>query len=119
MRPLAISALLLCLFAASAEAKRGAPAKVTPVVAEGVRYSAPNDSGRTATVVAEDAASGKVLWSVVVFRTAIDPKLEEDVQWVYVTGLEVVAGDLVVTDEHDRRWAVSPTTRKARALPKP
>jgi hypothetical protein len=65
-----------------ASAKRAAPAKVEPVTHEGIRYVAPNDDGRRAYVEAWDVRTNKKLWDLTVFTIPIDPKLEEDAQWV-------------------------------------
>ena len=100
-----ISALtLLC--------KRGAPRPVTPVTHNGVVYSAPNDNGKIAAVVASDAKTGRRLWQVTIFETKIDPKLEEDVQWVFFTDMRLSGDSLLIKDEHSRCWRLELPTRK-------
>ena len=86
--------------------KRGAPPKVEPVIFEGVRYVAPNDKGRRGYVEAWDVKTGKKLWELTVFTNRIDPKLEEDVQWVFVRKLEVREGALRVTAEDGKVYRV-------------
>ena len=65
-------------------AKRVALAKVEPVVHQGVRYIAPNDDGRRAYIEAWDVRTNKKLWDLTIFTNRIDPKLEEDVQWIFI-----------------------------------
>jgi len=60
-------------------AKRVPPKEVSPIVADGIRYSADGD-GTDSYVVASDEASGKTLWSVKVFHTRIKFWREEDNQ---------------------------------------
>jgi hypothetical protein len=60
--------------------KRVAPAKVEPVIYQGVRYIAPNDDRRRAYIEARDVQTDKKLWDLTIFTNRIDPTLEEDVQ---------------------------------------
>jgi len=111
-----LSAVLLALLfvsAKSASAKRAAPNPVPPVEYKGINYSAPNHDGRTAYVLASDS-SGKELFRVKVFEVPIDPKLEEDVQWVFITALKLSRESLLVKDERGRCYAVDLPTRVVR-----
>jgi hypothetical protein len=92
-------------------AKRVAPAKVDPVVYHGVRYVAPNDDGRRAYIEARDVQTNKKLWDLTVFVNQIDPKLEEDVQWVFIKALNIRDGALVVTSERDKIYRVDLKTK--------
>jgi len=80
-------------------AKRIAPAKVDPVIYEGIRYVAPNDDGRRGYVEAWNVVTNKKLWELTIFRNRIDPNLEEDVQWVFIKGLDMHDGGLLITSE--------------------
>jgi len=88
--------LLSLLLPLLAEAKIKGPAEVPPVVHEGIRYTAPHDDGTRGHVQARDAKSGKLLWETTVFRIAIRPDLETDVQWRFIEKLSVQDGALVV-----------------------
>jgi hypothetical protein len=92
-------------------AKRAAPKPVPPVVRNGVKYSAPNDNGRIGHVEASDARSGATLWDIKVFEVQIDPKLEEDVQWVFITDLKLEGNSLHVKDEKSRCYNLDLTTK--------
>jgi len=100
-------ALLPCL----APAKRAAPPKVEPVVHGGIRYVIPNDDGRRAYIEAWDVPTNKKLWDLTVFTNRIDPKLEEDVQWIFINKLSVCDDMLLVTSEHGRRYQVDLQTK--------
>ena len=94
------------LFATSLAAKRMPPKPVTPVVSEGVRYSADGD-GRDEYVVAENVSTGNLLWKVKVFHTRIKFWIEEDTQIVFTTNLKLLGNSLMVRNEQGRCYAVS------------
>ena len=100
-------------------AKRVAPAKVEPVIHQGVRYVAPNDDGRRAYVEAWDIRSNKKLWDLTIFTNRIDPTLEEDVQWVFIEALNIRDGALVVTSERGKIYRVDLKTKAVRQSERP
>jgi len=100
-------AFLPCL----TSAKRTVSAEVAPVIYEGVRYVAPNDDGRRAYIQAWDVWSDRKLWELTIFTNEIDPKLEEDVQWVFIKTLRVHDGALMVTSERAKTYRVDLRTR--------
>jgi hypothetical protein len=91
--------------------KRVAPAKVEPVIYQGVRYIAPNDDGRRAYIEARDVQTDKKLWDLTIFTNRIDPTLEEDVQWVFIKALSIRDGALIVTSERDKTYRVDLKTK--------
>jgi hypothetical protein len=101
------AALLPCL----ASAKRAAPAKVEPVIYQGVRYVAPNDDGRRAYIAAWDIQTNKKLWELTIFANRIDPKLEEDVQWVFINKLSIRGDVLIVTSERGATYQIDLKTK--------
>jgi hypothetical protein len=100
-------ALIPCL----APAKRAAPPRVEPVIHDGIRYIAPNDDGRRAYIEAWDVQTNKKLWELTVFTNRIDPKLEEDVQWVFVNKLNVRDDTLLVTSERGNAYQIDLKTK--------
>jgi hypothetical protein len=94
-----------------APAKRAAPSKVEPVVHEGIRYVAPNDDGRRAYIEAWNVRTNKKLWDLTVFTNRIDPKLEEDVQWVFIEAMRVEKGVLVITSERGNTYQIDLKTK--------
>jgi hypothetical protein len=112
MRSACSAVLLAVLFACadSASAKRAAPKPVSAVAYKGITYSALNQGGRANYVIASDS-TGKEQFRIKVFDTPIDPKLEEDVQWVFINELKVSGDFLLVKDEKGRCFAINLTTR--------
>jgi hypothetical protein len=102
-------ALIPCL----APAKRAAPPRVEPVIHDGIRYVAPNDDGRRGYVQAWDVETNKKLWELTVFTNRIEPRLEEDIQWVFIKSLSVGDGTLTVTSE---RGGIYQIDLKAKAI---
>jgi hypothetical protein len=100
-------ALIPCL----APAKRTAPPRVEPVIHDSIRYVVPNDDGRRARIEAWDVQTNKKLWDVTVFTNRIDPKLEEDVQWVFINKLSVQDGTLLVTSERGNTYQIDLKTK--------
>jgi len=94
-------------------AKRAPPQPVAPVFQNNVKYSAAGD-GRTGIVIASDASSGKELWRVEIFRVDYNPRLEEDVQDVYITELKLEDNRLLVKDEKLRCYLVDLSTRRVK-----
>lgn len=116
MRPFFI--LLSCLavlLPAVAHAKRGPRPKVDPVEWQGVRYT-PHGDGRTEHVQAVDLKTGKTLWDVAVFSTPIIPRLEEDVQWVFIKRMFVDDARLIVVAEDDRAFGLDLKTGVVKRL---
>jgi hypothetical protein len=87
-------------------AKRIAPAKVEPVIHEGVRYFAPNDDGRRAYIEAWDVQTNRKLSDLTLFTNRIDPTLEEDVQWTFIKSLSLRNGMLFVTSEREKTYQI-------------
>jgi hypothetical protein len=95
----------------SASAKRSAPVKVEPIIHDGVRYIAPNDEGRRGYIEAWDLQHNKKLWELTVFTNHIDPKLEEDVQWVFINKLSIRGDVLIVTSERGATYQIDLKTK--------
>ena len=112
MRGSVIAGLLLAFLLSvdSASGKRAAPKPVPPVSYKGITYSAPNRAGTTNYVYASDS-TGKDLFRIKVFDMPIDPNLEEDVQWVFITDLRLSGGSLQVKDEKRRCYLINLDTK--------
>jgi len=100
-------AILPCL----ALAKRAAPPKVEPVIHDGSRYVAPNDNGIRAYIEAWDVQTNKKLWELTVFTNRVEPRLEEDVQWVFINKLNVLDDALLVTSERGNTYRIDLSTK--------
>jgi hypothetical protein len=88
------------------------PSKVAPVVYEGIRYVAPNDDGRRAYIEAQEIQTNRKLWDLTVFTNRIDPKLEEDIQWVFISELSLRDGTLIVKSERGTTYQVDRRTQR-------
>ena len=110
--------LLAAMIASEAWAKRAAPKPVTPVAHKGVQYVAPNANGLEGIIEARNEETGKKLWDVVIYTVKIDPSLEQDVQWVFITGLVVQDNTLLVTNEKNEQYILDLKTRKVENVKK-
>jgi hypothetical protein len=107
-----VSILFLTVFLpGSTSAKRIAPAAVESLTHEGVRYVAPNDDGRRAYIEAWDVRTNKKLWDLTVFTNRIDPKREEDVQWVFIITMSIRDHTLVVKSERGTTYQIDLQTK--------
>jgi hypothetical protein len=114
---LLVFALIIAL-STDAFAKRMPPKEVKPVVHDGVKYIANHDNGREGIVVAQDEKSGKKLWEAVIYKVKIDPNLEEDVQWVFISGMEITGDKLIVANEKRDLYSLDLKTQKVEKLEK-
>ncbi len=112
----ALVALLCGVGAPLAVAKRIAPKDVAPVARDGVEYSAPSGVSNMGMVRAREGAGGKVLWEQKIYEVEIDPKLERDVQWVFISDLKLHGGLLIITDERQRHFSLDLETREVRQI---
>lgn len=104
-------------------AKRAGPDEVAPVrlgdtIYEAVHWGLARGLAHNGGYVrAVDAATGRELWVLEVYRVDYDPKREHDVQDIFITTLR--PGDsgrtLEATDEDGRRYEIDPATRSVRA----
>ena len=113
MRRVILVAFAIVALSSLASAKRTAPAGVEPVIHEGIRYVAPNAIGRRGYIEAWDVQTNKKLWDLTVFTNPIDPKLEEDVQWVSIKSLNIRDGKLMITSERGATYQIDLNTRTA------
>jgi outer membrane protein assembly factor BamB len=97
-------AAMALLWPASAFATRKAANPVPPVVWQGVEYRAPLDVDHMGHVQAFELQSRRKLWETKVYHVWIVPLLEEDVQWVFVSSMQVQGGKLVVRNEHGKSY---------------
>src|SRR5882672_12320864 len=95
---------LISILPFAAFAKRGEPKLVPSLVHDGVEYRAPHE--RMGFVEAFDRASRRQLWETRVYYVVIDPLLERDVQDIFITGLQVQGGKLLVSNEAGKSYRV-------------
>ena len=96
------------------QASRGMPPQVAPVTHKGIRYEQVMNGlrqglpHRTGYLSATDIASGKQLWTLLVYETGRDPAMETDVQDVYFAAmtLQEQSDTLRITTESKQCWNV-------------
>src|SRR5687767_9073211 len=109
-------------------AKRAAPEQVPSVEHNGIRYTADGvvvsqktvggwrvvtrRTIATGFIEAIDTKTNKRLWKLRVYKTRYDPRLEKDVQDVFITSLEISGNALLVVNERDERYEVDLKSRK-------
>jgi hypothetical protein len=118
----ALSLASAMLVSAPAAAKRPAPPSVQPLVSNGVVYSAVHDrrvvnnhySAFVAYVEARRPDTGVLIWRAKVYEIAYAPRLETDVQDVWITALTANAKELLVTTEGGHHYVIDLETRQVR-----
>lgn len=112
LRTFAAFAVLAALFlvVTPALAKRSAPKPVAAVIADVIEYSAPSEL--MGFVVATDTRTHKELWRERIYKAAINPALEGDVQDVFITSLVIERGALIITNERGENYSLDLATRK-------
>ena len=109
---------ILSLGVGLAYAKRAVPKEVTPVIFEGVKYTAPPwGSARKRKqnggyIEATNVETDKLLWELRIYEVKYDPKLEGDVQDVFITSLKIVGGNLEIGNEAGDKFFVDLSKHK-------
>ncbi|HXC98436.1 MAG TPA: hypothetical protein VN048_03780 [Verrucomicrobiae bacterium] len=118
VQPIALIVVTTAMFlwAGSAYAKRAAPKPVPPVIWQGVEYRAPLDVEKIGHVQAFDRASGLKLWETTVYTITINPILEQDVQWVFISEMHVEDGKLVITNEDGKTYRLDLKTGRVEGV---
>lgn len=92
--------LLVFLIPEPTIASSSAPAEVEPVIYRGVKFTAEHESPTIGYVTAYDAKTGNKVWHKNVYEVTINNRIEEDVQWIFITRLSInQEGKLKVTTE--------------------
>ncbi|MGC4015363.1 MAG: hypothetical protein QM755_12735 [Luteolibacter sp.] len=87
-------------------AKRKAPAEVKPVVYKDYTLSAVNQPANAGQVMMTDNKGKEVRHVLKIYHYPVDPALERDVQWVFITALKLEGDVLTVTDEKSKTYTV-------------
>src|SRR5215471_5976296 len=85
---------VLTFFSVDVYAKRVPPPEVKPIEKDGIQYTAHfeplnDDHQARAFVQASDLKTNKGLWQTTVYKITYNPKLERDVQDVYISSMEM------------------------------
>lgn len=93
-------------------AKRVPPPEVQSVIFQGLKFVAPNMPERIGWVEAWDVETNKKIWEKRVYKITIDPRMEADVQWIFISALKLEKGILVVLDEKGKRYEIEDIPHK-------
>lgn len=88
------------------EAKRGPAPEVESVIYKGIKFIASNTPQRMGYVEAWDIETKRKAWEQKVYTVVFDRLLEQDVQWVFISSLNIEDKKLVVTDERGKEYRV-------------
>ena len=107
--------LLFAVASMPALAKHGAPARIEPIVHQGVRYVVPNDKGLRAYIEAWDMNTERRLWTKTVFRHwYIPPFGTECMHYEYISTMTLKGDQLMLTSERGRDYSLDVRTRAVR-----
>lgn len=104
-------------------ADRNAPEPVPPVTRNGIRFEQNLDATEAefgqvgGVLIARDAKTGAVLWSLKVYENKRRPGLEGDAQDVFFRSMDFDSqGRLVIENERGQRFAVDVESHKVTPL---
>lgn len=98
--------VISCVFCQLTEAKRMPAPEVEPVIYKGVKFISPNTPQKMGYVEAWDMETNKKVWEKKVYTVFINPIMEADVQWVFISSLTIEDGKLVVVNERGKKYKV-------------
>jgi hypothetical protein len=113
---LALGLILLC--ASPAIAKRLAPHPLAPIIRDGVKYDAPlwasppDRDQNGGFIEAHSLETDRLLWRLKVYEVKHDPRLESDVQDVFITTMRFMDGRLEVTNERGATYLIDVDQKK-------
>jgi outer membrane protein assembly factor BamB len=104
-----ITLMMVCL-ATTVYAKRISPKPVTPVIKDGIEYSAPLDLMEY--VVAKSIKTNREIWRKQIYEVKFNPRIEGDIQSIYITHLAIEGENLLVVNEKWQRFKLDLKTHK-------
>ena len=105
--------LMLACFATAVHAIRPDPLPVTPVIKDGIEYSAPQAlMGPMGIVVAKNIKTNSVIWKRQIYEVKDEREIEPDVQWIYITHLAIEGENLIIVNERWQRFKLNLKTQK-------
>ena len=101
--------MLIC-FATTVHAKRIPPKPVTPVIKDGVEYSAPLELMEY--VVAKSIKTNREIWRKQIYEVKFNSRWELENQTIFITHLAIEGEDLIVVNEKWQRFKLDLKTHK-------
>ncbi|TFG22236.1 MAG: hypothetical protein EU529_11050 [Promethearchaeota archaeon] len=93
---------------------RGPPKRAQPLIHNNVMYIAPLN--KLGYIEARDAKTDELLWDLKIYDVEYDPRLERDVQEIYITSIQSISGGLEVSDECNTKYFVNLKTKKVEKI---
>jgi hypothetical protein len=118
MKKIIIALIVISLLLISgAAAKRKAPAELPPLILDNIKYVVPHWGGETGRgqsggyIEARDAKTDTLLWVLKIYTIKYKPKLERDVQDIFITKMELYNNKLLIWNERNDKFTVDLKTR--------
>jgi hypothetical protein len=109
--------MLLSLTNTDAALAKRLPAPIAqPAVANGIKYVAPNKIGTKGIIQAWNIKTGKKLWEKTLYTVRLNPKLETDVQWLYIQSIQIKGNQIIATNEQNQRYSINLKTLQSKHL---
>ncbi len=108
--------IVLSLSQVPAFAKRLPAPIVQPAIANGIKYVAPNQSGTKGIIQAWNIKTGKKLWEKTLYTVRLNPKLETDVQWLYIQSIQLQNNQIIATNEQNQRYSINLKTLQSKCF---
>jgi hypothetical protein len=109
--------MLLSLTNTDAALAKRLPAPIAqPAVANGIKYIAPNKIGTKGIIQAWNIKTGKKLWQKTLYTVRLNPKLETDVQWLYIQSIQIKGNQIIATNEQNQRYSINLKTLQSKHL---
>jgi hypothetical protein len=108
MKKLFITSFMLIAFlntSVAVFAKRPPPMPVDKIVHEGIEYHAPDTL--MGCVEAYHLKTGVRIWWKQIYVVKYNPKLETDVQDIYIKKMRIKRNNLIIEDERGRKYSLN------------
>lgn len=110
-----IIALMVVYYATTVHAEHVTPKPVTPVIKDGIEYSAPLDLYLMGYVVAKDIKTNSVIWKRQIYEVKFEGEgeiPESDALERYITNLAIEGENLLIVNERWQRFKLNLKTQK-------
>lgn len=108
-----VTILMVVSFTSSIHAFRNAPEPVTPVIKDGIEYSAPQAlMGLMGVIIAKDINTNDEVWRKKIYEEKYKSGREADVQWSYITHLAIEGEYLLIVNESWQRYKLNLKTHE-------
>jgi hypothetical protein len=89
------------------EAERRLAPKVEPIIYKGIKFIVPNTPEKMGIVEGWATEANKKIWENQVYSIVINPIIEQDVQWIFISSLSIEDEKLVVVDERSHKYKIA------------